>query len=235
MNEVVSTSSSSLLALIHRLAQDKEFDAAKFNLLLDRHQALLKEHQRQQFEISYVRMQGKIEGIKRTGKNPTFSAPYAKLEDLDEAARPAYVECGFGVRYGTEESPKGKDWIRGTLTLAHEAGYWEKYFLDGPIDYQHGARARTPIQAVGSSVTYLQRYLLRMALNLIAKNNPDDDDGEAIRASVDEFKKEAIAVAKTGKEKLVAWFKASTKIEQAWLKEWEKELREHYPPEEAKQ
>ena len=211
------TARGGLLELIHELAKNKDFDAAKFALLLDRHEALLKEHQRQIAEIDFVKMQGKIEAIKRSGKNPTFNSFYSKLEDLDEAARPAYIECGFGIHYGWVDSPKGKDWIRAEITVAHIGGWYKDTYLDLPIDYQQGNRARTPLQAVGSSVTYGQKYLLRGALNLIAKNNPDDDDGEATRVDEPPQKpsgplwEEAEKAAKEGGENAVRnlWKKSS--------------------------
>ncbi len=43
-----------------------------------------------------------------------------------------------------------------------------------------GKTNKTGIQAVGSSVSYLRRYLLTMAFNIVLADDPDDD-GEAVR------------------------------------------------------
>jgi hypothetical protein len=150
-------------------------------VLLDRHEALLRQHQLGLYNVAFAEVQEALTAIKRSGRNPTFNNPYAKLEDLDAAARPIYTEHGFSVRYGTK--PHSRDgWMTETLTLAHDGGHSEVIELSGPIDYQSsGARTRTPIQAVGSTVTYLRRYLLMMALNLVPRNDPTDDDGEGQR------------------------------------------------------
>jgi hypothetical protein len=39
------------------------------------------------------------------------------------------------------------------------------------------------VQAVGSTITYLRRYLMQMGLNLVPENDPTDDDGEGTRRS----------------------------------------------------
>lgn len=170
-----------LLAFIERASRDPEFDVAKFGALLDRHEAMVERAKKDAFNHDMAKVQAEIGRILRTGKNPTFVNPYARLEDLDRAARPIYSAHGFSVRYGSAPAPR-EGWLRVTLTIAHRDGYSEEHYLDGPIDSQQNERrGRTPIQAVGSTVTYLRRYLLQMVLNLVPGDNPEDDDGEGQR------------------------------------------------------
>ena len=167
-----------LIGAILEMAKNPNFSPDTFRLLMSEHERLTKDRQRKEFEIAFVRFQNKVEDIKKSGKNPLFNNWYSKIEDLDAAARPAYVECGFGIRYGYGESKKGADWLRCTCTLSHIGGHWVDNEIDMPIDYQQGARARTDTQAVASTTTYGWRILMRGALNLVAKNNPHDNDGE---------------------------------------------------------
>ena len=175
----VATTTSGLLSFIERAAKDPGFDVNKFSILLDRHEALVKQHQLGLYNQAYSAMQSELTAIVKSGRNPTFQKPYAKLEDLDAAARPVYSKQGFSVRYGTQDHQRD-GWIYVTLTIAHDGGYSETIRLAGPLDLS--SRGRTTIQSIGSTVTYLRRYLLQMALNLVPKDDPTDDDGEAARA-----------------------------------------------------
>lgn len=169
---------SSMLTFIERAARDPSFDVAKFSILLDRQEALLKQHQMALYDSAFTDMQMELTEITKSGRNPTFANPYAKLEDLDAAARPIWTKYGFGLRFGTKP-PRKDGWLTETLTISHRGGWREEIELEAPIDYQNsGYRSRTPVQAVGSTVTYLRRYLMGMGLNLVPKNDPADNDGE---------------------------------------------------------
>ena len=70
------------------------------------------------------------------------------------------------------------------IIIEHTSGYWEEHHMDGPPDLSSGRVPRSPIQSVGSTNTYLRRYLLQMALNLIPEGAPEDNDGEPMRQDV---------------------------------------------------
>jgi hypothetical protein len=70
--------------------------------------------------------------------------------------------------------------------VAHRDGYFEEHPLEGPISVEGsrgGRMGATPIQAVGLTVTYLKRALIKMVLNLVTADDPTDDDGEGQRRS----------------------------------------------------
>lgn len=177
-----------LMSFIERAAREPDFDLHKFESLLRLQREAEQEQARRAFNTAMAEVQTRIGAIARSGKNPTFSNPYAKLEDLDRAARQIYTEHGFSVRYGSALSsanapPLLPGNMRVVLIVSHSGGFTEEHHLDGPVDSQGGGRGptRTPIQAVGSTVTYLRRYLLQMVLNLVPAGDPSDDDGEAQR------------------------------------------------------
>mgnify|MGYP000541184124 FL=1 len=60
-----------------------------------------------------------------------------------------------------------------TCILSHRDGHSEESSLSGPAD---ASGSKNAIQAIGSTLTYLQRYTLVQALGLAAG---DDDDGKA--------------------------------------------------------
>ena len=95
------------------------------------------------------------------------------------------AKYGITVRYTssltkTQPVPPLRDgWQRVVLILEHIDGYWEETHLDGPPDIARNERVpRTPVQSVGSTTTYLRRYLFLMALNLVPGGDPTDDNGE---------------------------------------------------------
>jgi hypothetical protein len=182
MNAIVEATpnSSSLMTFIERAARDDSFDINKFEAMLRMHRELADQQARQAFNAAMARVEADIGPVLRDRLNPGVNRKYATLEAMDAVARPVYVEHGFSVRFGCAPAPKA-DWMRITCTVSHEAGYSEQNYLDGPVDIQQGARARSQVQAVGSTITYLRRYLLQMAFNIVLSDDEADDDGEATR------------------------------------------------------
>ena len=180
MSEVANVVPNSVLvSFIERAARDPDFDVQKFGELLRMQREVEHDQARKAFNRAMADAQKAMPPVIRSATNAHLKNKYAKLEDLDREMRPIYTEHGFSVRFGSAPSPaEGK--IRITCTVAHASGYFEENYLDAPVDA--GSRsATTPVQAVGSAVTYLRRYLLGMVFNIVLAD--DDDDGEGVRRS----------------------------------------------------
>lgn len=102
-------------------------------------------------------------------------------EDLGEIAKtvdPILAEFGLSYRFNTET-------VGGTVSVtcivSHRDGHSERNMLSGAHD-QSGNK--NSIQAVGSTITYLQRYTLKAALGLAASN--DDDGAKADNTAKDD-------------------------------------------------
>jgi hypothetical protein len=113
--------------------------------------------------------------IVRDATNRHTDSRYARLETIDRGMRPIYTRHGFAVRFGSEPSPQ-PGWLRITATVSHADGYSETCYLDAPPDMagSRGTANKTPVQAIGSVVTYLRRYLLTMVFNIVLT----DEDGD---------------------------------------------------------
>ena len=177
------------LAFVERAMRSPDYDVSKFQVLITEYRMERDRVKRDSFNRSMALVQGEIGTIQATGRNPTFNNPYATLADIDRAARPVLAAHGFSIRFGsalTDRSvpPPANGELRVVLVISHRDGYAEEHFLDGPKDVQTGARGRTGIQAVGSTVSYLRRYLYMMVINLVQAGSPEDDDGEATRHGV---------------------------------------------------
>src|SRR5215469_1549707 len=161
---------------IIRAARDESVDITKLQALLDMQRQVERERSIRMFNSAMADAQAEMLPVARDAMNLHTKSRYARLETIDAQMRPIYTHHGFSVRYGSQPCPR-EGWSRITITVAHAGGHWEENYLDAPPDDagQKGNTNKTPIQAVGSSVSYLRRYLLCMAFNIVLSDNMDDD------------------------------------------------------------
>jgi hypothetical protein len=95
---------------------------------------------------------------------------YESLGDISDAVDPILSEHGLSYRYRSSQNGQR---LAVTCILEHSDGYSETTTLECAEDQGSGKNA---IQALGSAVTYLQRYTLKLALGLATAK---DDDGRA--------------------------------------------------------
>ena len=134
---------------------------------------------------------------------------YATFANIAAKVDPVLAENGLSYRFRTSQSEK----ITVTCILSHRDGHSEETTLSAPPDT--GPR-RNPIQAIGSTLTYLQRYSLVQALGLAVA---DDDDGRAagtgdtISEQQEETLRGAIMDADADLPKFLAYFKVGALAE----------------------
>lgn len=173
------TAVDGMMQSLERLARDPAIPTERitelFRLAERREQAML----RRVYFTDMNAMQAKLTQITRDKPNPAFHSRYATEAAIDAAARPVYTDFGFSITFGTAP-PTVPGNVMVTCTVAHRDGYHETHALEGPVSVE-GSQGRrmgaTPIQAVGSTVTYLRRILIRMVLNLVTADDPEDNDG----------------------------------------------------------
>lgn len=107
-----------------------------------------------------------------------------KFEDLasvTKAVSPVMAKHGLSFRWRTS-SDNGI--VSVTCIISHADGHSEETTLHAKPD---DSGSKNAIQAIGSAVTYLQRYTLKAALGIAAEN---DDDGQAAGQPREEKKPE---------------------------------------------
>lgn len=109
------------------------------------------------------------------------SYKHATLDNVSGAIGAALSKVGISHRWDTEQLEGGL--IRVTCVLTHEMGHSERVPLQASPD-QSGSK--NAIQAVGSTVTYLQRYTLLAATGM-AVQDQDDDGRQGKRMSESEI------------------------------------------------
>lgn len=123
---------------------------------------------RKDFNEAVAAAKAKIKPVSRnkSGHNEKRYADFAAIaRDVD----PILAEHGLSYRFRSEQGER----ISVTCILSHRAGHQEQTTLTGPADTSGSKNA---IQAIGSTLTYLQRYSLVQMLGIAAT---DDDDGRA--------------------------------------------------------
>ena len=94
---------------------------------------------------------------------------YEDLADVVSQLSQPLSKHGLSFRWRTDSTETGL--VSVTCILSHRDGHDEETTLAGPIDSSGNKNA---IQAIGSVVTYLQRYTLKASIGIAAA---DDDDG----------------------------------------------------------
>ena len=101
-----------------------------------------------------------------------------KHEDLAEIARtvdPILGKHGLSYRYRTQQEG-GR--VTVTCVVSHRDGYSEETQLSAGND---NSGNKNDIQAIGSAITFLQRYTLKAALGLAATQDDDGQKSEPVK------------------------------------------------------
>lgn len=140
----------------------------RFMALYERWQA---SEARKLFDDAIANAKAEIPPIVRnaTGHN---SKKYVDFAQIAKTVDPILVKHGLSYRFRSEQGER----INVTCILSHRAGHSEETTLSGPADTTGNKNA---VQAIGSTLTYLQRYSLIQALGLAAANDDDGKEGGA--------------------------------------------------------
>lgn len=168
-----------LVAVIERVAMDPTVPLDRLERLLVMKEKLDAQEARRAFdramadakaEIPVIVKNRRVRYDSKDGKSST-DYRHEDLAGIAEVIDPILGRHGLSYRYRTEQGEGGR--ITVTCIISHRDGYSEETSLSGSPD-QSGQKNN--FQAVGSAVTYLQRYTLKAALGLASAH---DDDAKA--------------------------------------------------------
>src|SRR5262249_16163141 len=108
-------------------------------------------------------------GNPRRGAYEAFK--YAPLEEIDKHLRPLLAEEEMDLSYSDEPREDGGILIRGRLKHL-PTGHFEDSFMPAPLDTSGG---KSNVQAVGSTNSFLRRYIACNIFNIVVVG--EDDDG----------------------------------------------------------
>lgn len=130
-----------------------------------------KNQARKAFDEAISEARVKIKPVTRNQKGHN-SKKYADFAAIAAAVDPIIGQLGLSYRFRTHQD----DRIHVTCILSHRDGHSEETTLAGPADKTGN---KNDIQAIGSTLTYLQRYSLVQMLGLASG---DDDDGAGMHS-----------------------------------------------------
>jgi ERF superfamily len=177
-----SSDASTVLGLIKMAARDPAADSAKFDRMIAMYESLKAKEAELAFNSAKGRILNELSHIKFVKNRPALretentkychdAFKYAPLEEIDKHLRPLLVEENMDLSYSDEPRGGSGMVIRGRLKHL-PSGYFEDSFMSAPIDMSGGKSA---VQGVGSTNSYLRRYIACNIFNIVVIG--DDDDG----------------------------------------------------------
>src|SRR5215471_8497166 len=214
---------STVLALIERVALDPRAAVEKLECVMAMYERLKAKEAELAHNAAKGRILKKLGGIKIVKNRPvvceiekgkpqkgSYAAfKYAPLEEIDKHLRPLLVEEDMDLSYSDEPQEDGRILIRGRLKHL-PSGHYEDSIMPAPLDTTGG---KSEVQAVGSTNSFLRRYVLCNLFNIVVVGDDDDGTGGTIDEAQTKAILDLIKKAKAG-PKLLKYMKAQS-IEEA--------------------
>jgi hypothetical protein len=198
---------STVLALIERVTLDPCAGVEKLDRLAAIYERLEAKEAELAFNAAKGRILKKLAGIKIVKNRPVLSDidngkqrgtveafKYAPLEEIDKHLRPLLAEEEMDLSYSDEPCDGGGILIRGRLKHL-PSGHYEDSFMPAPLDTTGG---KSNVQAVGSTNSFLRRYVACNIFNIVVVGDDDDGTGGTIDEAQAKTILELIKKAKVG-------------------------------------
>ena len=179
------TGSGGLLAIVERLANSPNPNVDVIERLLAMRQREEDRLAERAFNTALSQAKGEIEPVLKKHEvdftsDKTSKRTKYKFEEMADVARvvdPVFARYGLAYRFSIAQDGAK---VSVTCILSHADGYSERMPpLTGTVDV--GGTSMNPLQALGSALTYLQRYSLRAAIGVAAGR---DDDARSLSIGV---------------------------------------------------
>jgi hypothetical protein len=194
MNEVIERDNSAALQggqvtpmRLLEIATQQGADIEKLSKLMDLQERWEKKVARGAFDEAMAAAKAEIPVIQKKREvdfTSTKGRTHYFYEDLAEIARtvdPILAKHGLSYRFRTSSLPNEP--VTVTCIIAHRGGHSEENTLSAGKDESGN---KNSIQAVGSTLTYLQRMTLKAALGLAAGKDTDGRGADGEGSGVDE-------------------------------------------------
>lgn len=173
-----------LMQIIERAASDSAYDVEKLRALLAVKKEWEADEARKAFVVALNAFKANPPQVLKD-KAVAFGAgkasyKHAGLDNASELIGAALAEHGISHRWDVKQEGAN---ITVTCILTHALGHSESVSMTAQAD---NSGSKNSIQAVGSAVSYLQRYTLFAASGIAPKNVDDDGRGGGKVGQMDE-------------------------------------------------
>ncbi len=180
---VPQSETAAVMALIQRIVTDPTIAIERVEQAFAFHERVQASQARKSFDAAMSAAKAEIPVIDKN-KLVDYTSQKGRTtyrhEDLAEIARtvdPILARHGLSYRFRTKTDAS----VHVTCVVSHVDGHFEENTLSAGRDESGG---KNNIQAIGSAITYLQRYTLKAALGLAASR---DDDGKSADKDADDL------------------------------------------------
>jgi hypothetical protein len=145
---------------------------------------------------------------------------YEDMLAVSQAVDPIFIKHGLSYRYTSKVDGTT---VTVTCIVSHRRGHREETTLSAPVD---ASGSKNSVQAVGSTVTYLQRYTLKLAAGLAAAKDDDGTGGNpdfAQTITADQFRELRDMLEESGSQEaaMLAYVKAE-RVEEMTIAQYAK-------------
>lgn len=161
-NIVPSQDPNNLIAL----AVEQGADPEQLGKLLDLQERWQAGEAKKSYFNALSQFQSIVPALKRTKQGHNYK--YTPLPDIAEQIRKPLLDCGLTYRFEMDHS----EFIKVACIVTHVDGHSERTEMSAGADT---SGSKNDVQAVGSTVSYLQRYTLIGALGITTAD--EDMDG----------------------------------------------------------
>jgi hypothetical protein len=160
--------------------RDPNIDVAKLEALMRMQREIIADDAKLQFNRAMSAAQAEMQPVMRDAANHQTNSKYARLETIDAVMRPIYTRLSLSFNSEPIDGPN----VRIACEVAHMAGHSKTFHLEAALDTAgpQGKANKTPLHGLGSSVSYLRRYLTCMIFHIVLMN--EDNDGNRLRPDV---------------------------------------------------
>src|SRR5215469_15877627 len=201
-------SATAVLAFIEQVALDPRADVAKLERVIAMYERLQAKEAELAFNAAKGRILKKLARVRIARNRPALyemengkpqkgsykAFKYAPLEEIDKHLRPLLVKEDMDLSYSNEPQAGGGILIRGRLKHL-PSGHFEDSFMPAPPDTSAG---KSTVQAIGSTNSYLRRYIAWNIFNIVVVGDDDDGTGGTIDEAQTNTIVDLIKKAKTG-------------------------------------
>ena len=172
------TPAERMITMIFEAAHDKELDIDKLERLIALQQVMLADQRKASFDDSMSRVQAKITPILQLGtRAERQKGKYAKFDDIKEMLRPILAEEVMSTSFSeVEKFEKQTKFVLKVSKGGHTESYFRTFADDIASRNREGVGIRPAIQDDGSTMSYAERYMTKMAFSIVETG--DDNDGE---------------------------------------------------------
>ena len=169
---------SPLMGIIAAASTDGNVDADKLMKLLEANERYEANEARKAYHVAMAAFKAdppkitKDQHVSYATKTGTMEYDHASLANVTDTISAALSSHGLTSTWVTDQTEKGA--VEVMCKITHVLGHSESCKLQSAPD---GSGGKNAIQAVGSAVTYLQRYTLLALTGLATYENDDDGNG----------------------------------------------------------